>query len=521
MNLRVKRVGQLAMLAIALFFLSCEDGTSLLGYENPTSKFDLSFIDIPVETSVIQLDSIRTSNFNASNDLNRLLVGKTDDARFGDATAIAFTQFLPKSGLDTSVTNHTPVFDSISLQLRHDYYAYGANGNTHQEINVHELTEALKSSFSTTTTTNTGGQQKPHTTTYNFQKTYLSKDVATFDPTMLGTKGFNVDKDKYKLGAADATPDTVYTTIPLSDAFGQRLFNLATTASKTDFTNYTYFTERFKGLVLTPGESDKIIGIRPGDDFTKLVMHLHTTKDTLTIEFSLNNLLSFNQITADRSSSELATLTTTYQDTEPNGDLRYIQAGTGVVTKIDFSKFGEFAATLDRVAINSAEFIINGIEDPAGNEPPPNLVVKLLKDNNRIKKPAFRGNSTAFTNDVAQINSYRGYINYDVSSFSNFYSGSVPFDSTLNIINDVGRFCTLNYSETDKKYKGSATLFFQQLFSKTAEETKFTKAVLVPYEGASSSYPYGRHVIGKSLNRVVFNKNNIVLRVYYTVPTVN
>jgi hypothetical protein len=149
------------------------------------------------------------------------------------------------------------------------------------------------------------------------------------------------------------------------------------------------------------------------------------------------------------------------------------------------------------------------------------LLIKLIKDNNRLKKPAFRGNSSAYSNDITQINSYKGYINYDITNSSNFYSGTVPFDSTLNIMNDLGRFFTLNYSETDKKYKGSASLFFQQLFSKTAEEAKFTKAVLVPYEGASSPYPYGRHILGKTLNRVVFNKNNIVLRVYYTVPTVN
>jgi hypothetical protein len=294
MNLRVKRVGQLAIVAIALFFLSCEDGTSLLGYENPTSKFNLSYVDIPIETSVILLDSVRTSNNNASNDLNRLLVGKINDARFGDATAIAFAQFLPKTGLDTAVTNHSPVFDSISLQVRHDFYTYGASGNTSQEINVHELTDALKGSFNVTTTTQTGGQQKPHTTTYSYQQTYFSQSVAAYDPTALGTKSFNISADDYKLKAADATPDTLYTTVPLSAAFGQRLFNLATTASKTDFTSYTYFTERFKGIALVPGNSDKIIGIKSGDTFTRLVMHFHTTKDTLAIEFTLTNLLSYN-----------------------------------------------------------------------------------------------------------------------------------------------------------------------------------------------------------------------------------
>ncbi|HEY9008542.1 DUF4270 family protein [Ohtaekwangia sp.] len=523
MNLLAKRVGQLAIVAIALFFFSCEDGTSLLGYENPTSKFDLSYIDIPVESSVILLDSIRTSNYNASNDLNRLLVGKVTDERFGNTQAVAIAQFMPASALDTSITNHSPVFDSISLTLRHDFYAYGANGNTKQELFVHELTDQLKSAYDVTSTTNTGGQQKPYTTTYSFQKSYFGNSTTAYDASPLGSGSINVDLDKYNLNIADATPDTIVTRVPLSNDLGERLLNLAVTSTPTDFLTYNYFTEKFKGLAFVPGQSDKIIGIRPNDNFTRMVLHYHTTKDTLALVFTVGTLISYSQITTDRAASELSSLTTKYQETEPNGDLRYVQAGSGVVTKLDLSKFNEFAATLDKAEINSAELIINGIEDPGSYIPPSNLVVKVVKDNNRFKKLSYQANGTEYTSDVATINAYKGYINYDRSGTSSYYSGAVPFDSTLNVVSDFGRFFTLNYASDTKKYKGAATLFFQQLLalSKNNAEPKFTKVVLVPYEGASSAYTYGRHVIGKTVNRVAFNKNNIVLRVYYTVPTIN
>ncbi|HEY9048660.1 MAG TPA: DUF4270 family protein [Ohtaekwangia sp.] len=523
MNLRAKRVGQLAIVAVALFFFSCEDGTSLLGYENPTSKFNLSFVDIPVESSVMLLDSIRTSNYNASNDLNRLLVGKVDDARFGNSEAIAIAQFMPTSALDTSVTNHNPTFDSISLSLRHDFYAYGASGNTRQEIFVHELTDQLKSSYDVSSTTNTGGQQKPYTTTYSFQKNYFTSNTTAYDPTALASKQFFVDQDKYDLNIADATPDTIVTQMRLADALGQRLLNLAVTSSATDFLTYNYFTEKFKGLAFVPGQSDKVIGLRPNDNFTRMVLYYHTTKDTLAITFTVGTLISYSKITTDRSASELSSLTTKYQEAEPNGDVRYVQAGSGVVTKLDLSKFNEFAATLDRAEINSAELMINGIDDPGNYTPPSGLVVKIVKDNNRFKKLSYQANGTEYTNDIQVINSYKGYINFDRSSTSSYYAGAIPFDSTLNIIADGGRFFTLNYASDTKKYKGAATLFFQQLLalSKTETEPKFTSVVLVPYEGASSSFSFGRHVLGKTINRVAFNKNNIVLRVYYTVPTVN
>ena len=40
MNLWAKRIGQLAVLPVALFFFSCEDEAGVLGYKNPNPKFE-------------------------------------------------------------------------------------------------------------------------------------------------------------------------------------------------------------------------------------------------------------------------------------------------------------------------------------------------------------------------------------------------------------------------------------------------------------------------------------------------
>ena len=72
MNLWVNRIGQLTMLAVALFFFSCEDETSILGYKNPNSKFKVSYVEIPIESSVLLRDSLRTSNFLYTGEPNRL-----------------------------------------------------------------------------------------------------------------------------------------------------------------------------------------------------------------------------------------------------------------------------------------------------------------------------------------------------------------------------------------------------------------------------------------------------------------
>ena len=49
------------MLAVALFFFSCEDETSILGFKNPKKKFQVGFVDIPLNTSsILVVDSLIT-----------------------------------------------------------------------------------------------------------------------------------------------------------------------------------------------------------------------------------------------------------------------------------------------------------------------------------------------------------------------------------------------------------------------------------------------------------------------------
>jgi hypothetical protein len=88
MNLWASRIGQLTTLAVALFFFSCEDETSTLGYKNPNSKFKVSYVEIPIESSVLLRDSVRTTNFTYSGEPNKFLVGSYTDPVFGKITAL-------------------------------------------------------------------------------------------------------------------------------------------------------------------------------------------------------------------------------------------------------------------------------------------------------------------------------------------------------------------------------------------------------------------------------------------------
>src|SRR6187397_3223731 len=171
MNLWANRVVQLASLLVALFFFSCEDEASVLGFKNQNQKFEASYIEIPIESSVLLLDSQRTSNFVLlQNETNRFLIGQYTDDKFGAVAANAYTQFFTNSGakLPADVT-----YDSVSLQIILDFYNYGsADALSSQTVSVYELDEELKSEN---------------------RKYYFNKSEAHVKPTPLGSKTFTVN----------------------------------------------------------------------------------------------------------------------------------------------------------------------------------------------------------------------------------------------------------------------------------------------------------------------------------------
>jgi hypothetical protein len=534
MNLWVNRIkGQLTVLAVALFFFSCEDEANQLGFPNPNPKFDLRSIDIPLTSSVLLLDSVRTSNYDAGNDVNRLLVGQYNDTRFGNITSTVFAELVAVDSLDIdTVANRRDeaIFDSISIQFRHDFYVYGSAGSTQQKIDIHELTGKLVSGYTVTKTTSVGGQHKPQVVTYLRPHSFLSKTTIPYNAAPLGSKTFNVDLDKHLSYAADDTPPEIVTSVTLDPAFGQRLFELIRD-NPDSARSRTFFQNHFKGIAIVP-QGDKVIGFNPTDALTRMELHYHTTKeDSLILPIAFAGLVSYNQITADRSASDLNGLNTFYQDTDLGNDLRYVQAGTGVVTKIDFSAFKTTLANMNQVVIQDAEIIIQDVEDGGLLTPPGSLAVKLINDNNRFIKLPFPGRSGDYQASYNAIADYKGYINFN-NDATNSYSGyySVPangglrlaFDSTFYVMNDNRTFLTLNYSKDKKSYRGSAPQFFQQLFLRT-DAPLYTKAILLPYAPAAttSDPPLGRHIYGKTLNRAAFPKDKIILRVYYTTPAIN
>jgi len=492
MNLWAKRIGQLAMLAVALFFLSCQEETSILGYKNPNSKFKVSYIEIPVESSVLLRDSLRTSNFFYSGESNRLLVGNYTDEAFGNITASALTQFFTSS---LTKLGSTAVFDSVSLQLRFDLYNYGASSTTSQIISVYELDQELKS---------------------DSLANYFNRTNILYS-SMLGTKTFSINPTDFNTFAASSTDkDTLITIqLPLDANFGQRIFNSAikyrdaTSETDSTFARYSEFVKEFKGIVIKPENTDKIVGFNPSATESRITIHYHETdKDSLSFNMSFAGVVGFNQIKADRSATELSALNQYYQESLQSSDNRYIQSGIGILTKLDFSKFYEFADTIPYILINSAELVVESIQ-PSSYAPPATLSLRVLEDNNRMS--TF---STKRPQDVTDYLAYNGFLRYDVA-IPNSAPPVINNDSVFYAVGD--RTPLLGYSSSSSAYSGVLSLFFQQLTLKEEDKTRFKSFVLYP--ASQSAGTPASQSMAKSVNRVIFPKDKIKLKIYYTKPT--
>ncbi|WP_276367235.1 DUF4270 family protein [Chryseolinea sp. H1M3-3] len=483
MNLWAKRIGQLVALPVALlFFFSCEDEASLLGYKNPNPKFDATYVEIPIESSVLLLDSQRTSNYVFENETNRLLLGQYPDEKFGTVKADVYTQFY---AISTTKLAAGATFDSVTLTLSLDFYNYGSKDkNTQQSISVYELDGDLD---------------------FAKRRNYFSNSEILTKPTPLGAKVFSVNTDSLDHFANNNLDRSVTVRVSLDQAFGQQIFNQAlrwrdyATNDDSTFIDFERFTALFKGLSIKSDNGDKILGVRP-NSFINL--HYHTASDdSLNVALGFGLVTSFSQIKADHSTSSLTGLTTPSQDFYPPDDLRYIESGTGVYTKLDFGKFFEFCDTVPNVIITSAELSVESVTEST-LAPPASMVLRILNSNNELRKVKNLKDTLDIGNYNPRFPAHTGTLSLDDGSV-------VEDDLAFYVRGDQDPY--IRYSSTKKSYSGNFALFFQQLSLVREDLPRFQYFVLYPSSPSSPNT--------KSVNRVVFPKDNIKLKIYYTKPT--
>jgi hypothetical protein len=422
------------------------------------------YAEIPVETSVLWMDSLRTTNLQGES--LRILAGNYNDPVFGSAQAQAFMQYRPTT--TNTLINSGAIYDSIVLRLRYDFYSYGSQGETPQTYAVHEVLDTLFS-----------------------DKNYYSNSVVSISRSPLGTGTAAVNQEFFKSEFDDTDADSVITLkVKLSNTFGQRLFD-AVDREDENYTNFDLFKNVFKGLAVLPVNCDKVTGFNHTDLNSVLTLYYHEGDDKKTITYSLSQGVTFSKIIPDRTASEISGLDQFYTEYTP-ASKAYIQSGTSVITKMDFSKFYEYTDTIPNLVINSAEIVVSGVEQSSQFYLPKTLSLTLLRNNNRYK---------TYVEDPENLQTPDpDYVKLN---------GVVVLADELKFLLalDQGGVMNMGYNSSGNSYNSFPTLFFQRLFD--------VKDARYPYIALRASDPQP----GKSVTRFVIPKDGVKLKLYYTRPT--
>lgn len=263
----------------------------------------LAIDTLTVAMSTIKFDSLITSN------ATRILVGQYTDTVFGKTTASSYFELLPEG---YSIDNEG-VYDSISLFLDYDQYYYNDTLQT-SSVYVKKLTSRVKpvrgNAF------------------YNLQS-------IPYEEESIGQVSFI----PRPLGGTDSVE------IKLNDDFGRDLFDRI---QQKEITTNDQLREYFKGVTLQPGENDNgaVVGFTTSSDnsFLRIYYSTHETEEPTVrhLDFSISTESSpatfFNRIVAEDNDTPFHSLTDQeiLLPSPDAGDKTYIQAGTGITTRIRF-----------------------------------------------------------------------------------------------------------------------------------------------------------------------------------------
>jgi hypothetical protein len=356
----------LVVTGLSMSFASCQwgDQVDALVQPNP-DDFTAVYSDTnSVSLSTLKLDSLMTG---AS---SRLLVGQFTDPYLGKMHGTAFVQFGTNSGGGTGALTlpANAVYDSLGLALRYDGYYYGDTTKV-LNVDVHELTSDLTLKADLT----------PIPAIYNYHATpYISKPVGS-------AKIYPRPRPRIEAGTLGDGTRRLEVRVKISDVLGKKIFD-AVKANK--ITSNAQWIELLKGFAVKAlSENNSVVGFTQGN--TALRLYYHTpgalegiARDSVSVNLSAN----YNQTLGDRTGTVLSGLPNTFRSSLPSaqtGNMSFVQAGTGIMTRMDFPGLGEYKY-LDYTFANSARIIVEPLRGSFSKQLflPPALFAYLCDKNN-------------------------------------------------------------------------------------------------------------------------------------------
>lgn len=433
MNLLVKIRNCGALIMILAIFNSCEKkGEFGIGTDD-VAPVEFVSTNVGVTASVVQLDSIITS------DISRALFGRLTGTPYADP--IIATSYI---GLSANVASQPAIkeaatLDSVFINFKINYLFDTSATKRALEIELYEIVESFEDT------------------------TYISTNSLEVGVDLMASGQFQIDKT-----------DSVYTMkVDVASQWAKDFFQGVKTDNE-NFVTQSKFEEYFPGFAIqTTSDVNNIFGIQTGGAFEVVFYYSEPNSDNSGLvqedfKMSASGMQNFYNLTIDRSGTEFANVTevnTEYSTTSLIG----VQAGVGLVTKINLSELERFSNDVSEVIINSAVLQIGPIDNfPDGQVPPFGIALFLTDDRNTLIP--------------------------DRTGFRSIQSdGSNPLGS--------GSPVNLLYNENTKMYEGSITTFVKTYYDDVYRRNFF---FLYPSE------------MSLSLKGFTLTRENLNLKIFYS-----
>lgn len=333
----------LVVFSLSVYMTGCESGDQIESLVQPNPD---DFTVLYSDTSTVALSTIGSDSVMTGGPA-RMLVGRYVDPYFGKIQASNFFQATINGALTIP---ELAVYDSLVLSLKYNNYTYG-DTTIAMNLSVHKLQADI--------------QEKG---------AYYNANTTPFDAVPIG---------QAKVVPRPRTAGQLR--IKLSDVLGKDIFSKAQSkliTSNSDWINLV------KGMLIKSAATDNgpIVGFTSNN--TNVQIHYHVpTADGISKDSSMIPVSgSYNQILGDRLGTQLAKLPATKRIALPSaqaGNMSFIQAGLGIMTRVDFPFVRQLKYQKYSV-VNRAYIRVTPLRTSVSNytAPPSKLYVYLCDKNN-------------------------------------------------------------------------------------------------------------------------------------------
>ena len=216
--------------------------------------------------------------------------------------------------------------------------------------------------------------------------------------------------------------------------------------------------------------NNSVIGFPVASDSSVMKLYYHQNEDdtvSASYNFILNGAVNFNQIISDKTGTVLEPIENQYyEEFFPVDDRLYLQAGSGLVLKMDMQPLLDFTDTIPNLIINSAAIEI------------------------QVVNPAYNILTSQYIHFY-----YTDSLNRRIT-MNNIYQG-VLAEGTSDIL-------ALEYDSEDLiGYRGTVTSYSEDLIR---DINKYTQLLVYPSE----------FDLTQAVNQMIVLPDNIRLKMYYT-----